>query len=189
MDIIFFQKLNGLAGVSDFLDDIIIFLASPFAYLVIFVLVFAFLFPDYFSSNIKEKTFKIGIVVGLTASLFARFVIKEGIVFFHNVPRPFDILEGVNQLIVHSEAGSFPSGHAIFFFTLSTVLIFYNKKLGLFLFTSSVLIGLARVAAGVHWPSDVLVGASMGVMIGLLTYSFLAGFVYFKKFFKVKTLN
>ncbi len=184
MDIIFFQKINGLAGVSDFLDDVIIFLASPFAYLVIFVLIFAFLFPNYFSSNIKEKTLRVGIAVALVASLCARFVIKEGIVFFHNVPRPFEILDGVNQLIAHSEASSFPSGHAIFFFTLSTVLIFYSKKLGVFLFSSSALIVLARVIAGLHWPSDVLVGASMGVMIGSLTYFFLAGFVYFKKFYK-----
>lgn len=187
MDIIFFQKLNGLAGVSGFFDDVIIFFASPFAYLVIFVLGFVFLFPDYFSSKIKEKTLRVGIVVGLLASFFARFVIKEGLVLFHNVPRPFEILEGVNQLILHNGSASFPSGHAVFFFTLSTVLIFYSKKIGIFLFSSSFLIVLARVVAGVHWPSDILVGASVGIIVGLLTYSLLVGFVYFKRFFKLRS--
>jgi undecaprenyl-diphosphatase len=82
----------------------------------------------------------------------------------------------------HSVSSSFPSGHAAFFFALSTVLLLYNKKFyprpkfwwgaGLFFFLASFLISIARVFVGIHWPSDILAGAAIGIFSGWLIILF-----------------
>jgi len=63
---------------------------------------------------------------------------------------------------------SFPSGHAIFFFALSTVIYSFNKKLGIFFLAFSTLMSIARIFVGVHWPSDILAGAILGTIIGVI---------------------
>ncbi|MCX6719619.1 MAG: phosphatase PAP2 family protein, partial [Candidatus Staskawiczbacteria bacterium] len=57
-------------------------------------------------------------------------------------------------------------GHASFYFALSTIVYYYNKKLGIFFYVCSIFIVLSRIFAGVHWPSDILAGAILGVLIG-----------------------
>ncbi len=180
MDTLIFHRLNSLVGTQGIFNDVVIFFASPFAYLLMFVVVFAFIFPGYFTSVIREKKLRIGILIGVVSAFLGRYVVKTLIVHFYNSPRPFDVLDGVNQIVMQSSMESFPSGHAIFFFTLSTVLVLYNKRLGVFLFVSSVLISTARVMAGIHWPSDVLAGASLGIITGLIFYSVLVLYAFSK---------
>ena len=73
----------------------------------------------------------------------------------------------VKQLIPES-GYSFPSGHAAFYFALSMGVYLYNKKLGAAFFVVSVLMGIARIFAGVHWPADILGGALVGIVTALL---------------------
>jgi len=67
------------------------------------------------------------------------------------------------QLVNHNGGGSFPSGHASFAFALATVVAFYYPKTSLLFFAAAISIGFGRIAAGVHWPSDVLAGAVTGI--------------------------
>ena len=104
----------------------------------------------------------------LAASLISRFVFTEIIRYFYNRPRPFEILSNIYQLLEHSPGGSFPSGHAAFFFALATSVFFYRKIWGIIFFLAALSIGLARVSAGIHWPSDILAGAVVGILTSII---------------------
>ncbi len=60
--------------------------------------------------------------------------------------------------------GSFPSGHSTTIFTVAGILSLYLRRGSLtwLLAAAALLVGLSRIAVGVHWPLDVLGGAFGG---------------------------
>lgn len=152
-----FYLLNSFAGKSPFLDSVIVFCATYLAYLVVIALL-ALVFLSRYS---KREKWMLLIVAG-TASVIARFGITELIRAFSHRPRPFATLPDVHYLLTDS-AWSFPSGHAAFFFALSTVLYLYDKKWGTGFFIATIVITVSRVIAGVHYPSDIIGGAIIGI--------------------------
>jgi undecaprenyl-diphosphatase len=151
---------------SQVLDQVGIFLAAYSQYILILILPIIF-----FKKSAYQFQNKVTVILALAAAIIARLGIKTIILFFYNHPRPFVLLSNVQPLIVTDVSEnfqSFPSGHAIFFFALSTVIYRYNKSLGTFFFIFSLLMGVARIFVGVHWPADILGGAVLGVLVGLV---------------------
>ena len=105
------------------------------------------------------------------AAVLSRGIITETIRLFWHRARPF-VEQNFVPMIPHADSASFPSGHATFFFAVGTVLYMHNKKAGTVFLLGSALIGVARVLAGVHWPSDVIAGALIGVACGLVVSKF-----------------
>jgi undecaprenyl-diphosphatase len=64
------------------------------------------------------------------------------------------------------ELSSFPSDHAVMFFALATALFFAGRAIGVaaYLWTT-VVICLPRIYLGYHYPSDIIAGALVGVLI------------------------
>ena len=62
---------------------------------------------------------------------------------------------------------SFPSGHALSAFLFAGVLFAFSdsRPQRVMLILAATLVGLSRVAVGVHWPQDVVAGAFSGLMI------------------------
>ena len=56
-------------------------------------------------------------------------------------------------------------------FALATAIYFYDRRFGWFLFVLGALVGIGRVAGGVHYPTDILGGAILGIIVGWLVYS------------------
>lgn len=70
---------------------------------------------------------------------------------------------------------SFPSDHAVMFFSLSTALLFVERRLGVIaLAFSAVAIALPRIYLGLHYPTDILAGAAVGVSLSVLSIRYLA---------------
>ena len=84
---------------------------------------------------------------------------------FH-ISRPFLILPGVQPLF-NKTTFSIPSEHAIFFSALALSLFFLHKKAGYIFMFFALLIGIARIIAGVHFPIDILGGFILG---GIVAY-------------------
>jgi undecaprenyl-diphosphatase len=162
LDLQLFYLLNDLAGKSYIGDGIIVFLAEYLAYVLIVVFV-AFLF---FSDSPRRKKLEL-FFVALLSSVVARFGVTESIRFFYHHPRPFTVLP-VHQLLSEN-SWSFPSGHATFFFALATVLFLYDKKWGIGFFIAAILMTVSRVIAGIHYPSDIVGGAVIGISVGYAT--------------------
>ncbi|MFH0859561.1 MAG: phosphatase PAP2 family protein [Patescibacteria group bacterium] len=158
LDIYFFTGINNFVGKSLWLDTLGIFLAQYFEYILIFIL-FLFLFK-----NFKRYSKMIG------ESFFAAILAKEIFVDIIRqlIPRVRPFINGFKLLIYHPVTAAFPSAHAAVYFAIATIVYLHNKKAGsVFLFCAS-LIAIARVYVGVHWPSDIVVGALIGTFSAIV---------------------
>ncbi|MDI6591636.1 MAG: phosphatase PAP2 family protein [Patescibacteria group bacterium] len=162
LDYILFEKINQFAGTWLWLDTLGIFFAKYFGYILIFF-IFLFLLKD-------RKKYWPMVIIAFSSAILAKFVITEFIRFLWNRPRPF-VENQTNLLLDQINAAAFPSGHAAFFFALSLAIYFYNKKAGIIFLIASFLISISRVFCGIHWPTDILAGALVGIFSGWLINS------------------
>lgn len=157
MDYQLLMFLNGLAASPAF-TWLIIFFGKYATYLAVAFMLLGIVF--------RSRLRKI-LIDALLAGLAARFIIVPIIRLFYHRPRPFIALHDVNKLIVDNDY-SFPSGHASFFFAIAVVLFVYDKRLGVAFFILGTLISVSRVAAGVHYPSDIVGGLIVGSLVAWL---------------------
>ena len=59
---------------------------------------------------------------------------------------------------------SFPSNSVAACFGIAAVVSTFNKKLGLSMFLFVGILAFSRVYVGVHYPSDVIMGAIIGIL-------------------------
>lgn len=83
-------------------------------------------------------------------------------------PRPFLVMDAT-VLVPHAPDPSFPSDHAILMFAVTVVLASVSRRLAGWLAVFSILVLIARVYVGVHYPADVLGGAVLGAAAGQVT--------------------
>lgn len=86
-------------------------------------------------------------------------------------PRPFEAM-GVEQMAGLTLFPSFPSAHAAISFAVSTTVALHRRRMGIFLLVLSTLISVGRVAAIVHYPTDIAFGILVGVVIALFFDTF-----------------
>jgi undecaprenyl-diphosphatase len=160
MNTAIFQYFHSFAGQSIFLDNLIIFCAKYLPYLMVAALsLFLVLSRD------RRQELKM-ILYAVASAVLARLVITEIIRYFYYSPRPFMVFDFTPLL--YDFAGSFPSGHAAFFFALATIIFLFHKKWGIAYFTGTFIICISRIMVGVHWPSDILGGMIVGIGSALL---------------------
>lgn len=78
--------------------------------------------------------------------------------------RPYDAVAGLQALVGPMRDSSFPSGHTTSSIAAGFVMLKgLPRSLGISAFVLAVLIALSRLYLGVHYPTDVLVGALVGL--------------------------
>ena len=80
--------------------------------------------------------------------------------------RPCDLNPAVRLLIPRPGDDSFPSGHAAASFTAVGALRAAGSRLWIPAFALALVIAFSRLYLYVHWPSDVLAGALLGILLG-----------------------
>lgn len=156
-----FRMFNDLGKEVMFLNPIMIFFAKYMKYFLLFGIVM------YWFTRKRENR------IMIISSMFA-FVVAE--VFgaiagaIHSNNQPFAELSNVNQLIGHAIDNSFPSDHAIEFFSICITFLLFKKNLRYVWLAIAILVSISRVWVGVHYPADILVGAILGIIGAALCY-------------------
>lgn len=145
-----FGYFHAVVGQSALLDWLIIFLGSYSVYFLVLGFILLIFFKKDWRSRLHYSSFtSLAIIVSMG--------LTKIIQFFFNRPRPFAVLN-FNPLIGHEATAALPSGHAAFFFALAFSVFLISKKWGWVYLSAAILMGAARVAAGVHWPLDIAAG-------------------------------
>jgi undecaprenyl-diphosphatase len=82
--------------------------------------------------------------------------------------RPDDVITEFVAFLIPSDKFSFPSGHTAAAFLMATLISFYYPPFSLLAYGVASVIGFSRVLLGVHFPSDILAGASLGTLCTVL---------------------
>jgi len=138
----------------DYLIRILTELGSP--------LLWFFLVAFLYWNGQEKKSFHL-----MNLIVFSVLVVGAAKEFFHK-PRP-SVEEGY-RVLVHERFGGFgfPSGHST---TIAAIFGFYlnnkNKLIVAGLGLATIIVAYSRVYLGAHFPSDVVVGLVLGILIGM----------------------
>lgn len=103
-------------------------------------------------------------------------VLAEVIKVVTDRQRPFDVLPNINTIsllgFTSASGPSFPSGHAARAFAVAALLSFgRGPRTYVVSFALASCISVSRVYLGLHWPSDLLFGALLGIIAAFLIES------------------
>jgi undecaprenyl-diphosphatase len=86
-------------------------------------------------------------------------------------PRPYAVSPRIRLGTAPLDQFSFPSGHTLHAVAFSLMASSQYPELGWLLVPFTLLVAASRVVLGLHYPSDVLAGAALGALFGLLGLS------------------
>ncbi|MGD0780421.1 MAG: phosphatase PAP2 family protein [Dehalococcoidales bacterium] len=111
----------------------------------------------------SEKTVRWSIIKLVILSFGLAFLIAyiAGMLYYDT--RPF-VVENIQPLIPHLPDNGFPSDHTLAATVTAAVIFVYRRKLGILLGVLGILVGVARIAAHLHYPIDVVASILIAVI-------------------------
>ncbi len=168
LDQYLFYLINQLTLSWEWLDIFGIFCAQYLGYFIWSILLILLV--------LKFKNYWKVIFEAVATAVVSRFLITGTIRLIMPRLRPFN--DPTAKILVDKMSeSSFPSGHASFYFALSTIIYLYNKKLGILFYILSVFIVAGRVFVGIHWPSDILAGIVVALFSSWLVHKLFKKFI------------
>lgn len=119
--------------------------------------------------------------VGMTMLLALLFSLLVGNVTLKPLvarPRPCWRHPEIELLIANPTDYSFPSGHAMSSFAAATAVFMWHWRWGIAALLGAVVMACTRLYFYVHYPTDILAGMLIGILLGILAY---AGLCQWKK--------
>lgn len=109
---------------------------------------------------------------------FLRVLLTPGISFvlvslfrnYINAPRPYEVLDIVPIIYKDTKGKSFPSRHVFSVFVIAMAMYYISMPMGIALMIIGILLAVVRVIGGVHFPKDVIFGAVIGILSGLVGF-------------------
>lgn len=80
-------------------------------------------------------------------------------------PRPYQVHAAIRLGADPLDAFSFPSGHTLHAVLFTVLAVAHVPELAVILVPFAALVATSRVVLGLHYPSDVLVGAALGALL------------------------
>ncbi len=145
------QILHILNSYASF-DPIVVFLSVAGAD-ILWLLIAAILFISISKEKALYYCSMMFFLVGVVALIKSQLM----------VPRPEDV-----RFVVEASGYSMPSAHSTAAFATAMFLHPVAKKYGILIWSGAIAMALSRVFAGVHYPSVVMAGAVLGIIIGYL---------------------
>ena len=161
IDLYIFTFLNQTIS-NPLFDKFFPFITDPKNWFIAFIILWL---TAIFKGGRLGKISAIGIIVLIVISdQVSSHLLKP---FFERV-RPCNVIENVNLLVNCTKSYSMPSSHAVNNFAAA---IFFSRlfpKLKIALFVVATLVALSRPIVGVHYFSDIFIGALLGSILGYL---------------------
>lgn len=93
---------------------------------------------------------------------------------FWQRPRPFishpDLISS-RTIGLDISSSSFASSHTYIAFAIATSIFLYgHKKLGIVLYLVAIAVAISRIGVGLHYPTDVIGGALLGIASGIFAF-------------------
>ena len=82
-------------------------------------------------------------------------------------PRPCAVDDTVQLIVKKPGSFSCPSVHTYLAFSSAMAIFHYYRKAGIGVFAFAAMVGFSRMYFFVHYPTDVLFGAFLGILTGL----------------------
>ncbi len=167
LDTELFLWLNG--HHNPFWDQVMIYISGKWEWMPFYLIILGIIIYKY-----KWKCLwiflSITILIALSDCISTR-IIKE--TFERLRPSHNPELEGLVH-IVNGRGGNFGfiSSHAANTFALATFLsfLFRKKWFSMLIFLWAFVVSYSRIYLGVHYPADILGGAFLGMMLGILVF-------------------
>ena len=105
-------------------------------------------------------------LVGLTGAMLYKWLKQKTL-----RPRPYEVHQDIWLTGIPLDRFSFPSGHTLHAVAFTTIALVYYPALASLVVPFALLVGLSRVVLGLHYPSDVLAGALIGLSLAVISFA------------------
>ena len=104
-------------------------------------------------------------LAGLTGTIIYKWVKGKTL-----RPRPYEVRQDIWLTGIPLDRFSFPSGHTLHAVAFCSVALVYYPMLAWLLLPFTLMVGMSRMILGLHYPSDVLAGALIGLLIAAVSF-------------------